>query len=279
MPFYGLLRSSEKGAAQGLIKRWISQNKYLESLVGIYELDASFLKLIYAKAKSTNNFQLLTQILNLKEVSKPFKLEIIEVFTKSKVPLDPGVLYALIKDLDNSHLDKILDNLLCIKELKNDYLYYIEKIAAKRPAIIIPFFQKVFDTDSTITTYDFQEVWAIGECLTESLDNLDLYTDLSPKLFSFLFSIKNKKVQNLLHKLIDTRDKITFIVKLFGWYEKRDLNANNNIEEMLNVVYYLLISNNELSCSIIKELEGMITFVSNSTVGNSVVVKHINPGK
>jgi hypothetical protein len=267
--FNGLLNSEETQQTKNLLKTWIIQGKYLELVVNIYMLDYFLVNLIYEKAKNENNLELLRCILRNQyqdEINRQFVLPIIEIFTKTKVALDCDTIMYVINVMNDQDLEKILENLLHCKRLDQNYLYYIKKVASRKAEILIPFFQKVFDTNLTI--HDFQEAWTIGECVTELLDNLNHYTDLSPKLFSFLFSIKNKKVQNLLHKLIDTRDKITFIVELLGWYEKRGLNANNNIEEILDVVYYLLISNNELSCSIIKELKGIITFVSNGVVGN-----------
>jgi len=269
--FNGLLSSEETQQTKNLLKTWIIQGKYLELVVNIYMLDYFLVNLIYEKAKNENNLELLRCILKNQyqdEINRQFVLPIIEIFTKTKVALDCDTITHVISVINNQDLEKILENLLHCKKLDQNYLYSIENITSRKPEVIIPFFQKVFYSSSTAVIYDFHEAWSIGEYLTELLDNLNHYTDLSPKLFSFLFSIKNKKVQNLLHKLIDTRDKITFIVKLLGWYEKRGLNANNNIEEILDVVYYLLISNNELSYSIIKELKGMITFVSNVVVGN-----------
>ena len=235
--FNGLLSSEETQQTKNLLKTWIIQGKYLELVVNIYMLDYFLVNLIYEKAKNENNLELLRCILRNRyqdEINRQFVLPIIEIFTKTKVALDCNTIMYVINVMNDQDLEKILENLLHCKRLDQNYLYYIKKVAFRKAEIVIPFFQKVFDTNLTI--HDFQEAWTIGECLTELLDNLNHYTDLSPKLFSFLFSIKNKKVQNLLHKLIDTRDKITFIVKLLGWYEKRGLNANNNIEEMLDVV-------------------------------------------
>jgi len=90
---------------------------------------------------------------------------------------------------------------------------------------------------------------------------------LSPKLFSFLFAIKNDKVQDLLYSLINSGKKVTFVIELLECYEKRGLDANNNIKGILSIMKQLII-NNKLSDNQITKLESIITWVSNVVTGN-----------
>ena len=121
--------------------------------------------------------------------------------------------------------------------------------------------------DTNLTICYFQEVWTIGEHLTESLNNLNYYADLSPELFSFLFAIENNKVQDLLYSLINSGDKIIFIIEILEWYGKRGLEANNNIEGILSIMKQLII-NSELRDEELTKLEHIITCESRVVIGN-----------
>lgn len=200
--------------------------------------------------------------------NRQFVLPIIEIFTKAKVALNAHIIIEVINIINDQGLEKILENLLHCKELDQNYLYLIEVIASRKAEIIIPFFQKVFDSSSPIVICDSQEAWATGEHIIEPLDNLNHYASLSPKLFSFLFAVENKKVQDLLYSLINSGKKITFIIETLNWHEKKGVGANNNIEEILNVIKQLIIINNKLSGDEIPKLESIITRVSNVVIGN-----------
>ncbi len=260
--FHGLLASKEKKLTKSLLRTWINQSKYLESLAEIYKLNTSFLRLIYNKARSTNNFQLLTQILKKtyhKEANKPLILPIIDVLTKAKIQLSSSVLYSSIEALDDVHLDKILDNLLCSEQLDLDgtYLYHIEKIARRRPSIIIPFFKQVSKSDLLLAR---QTGYNIGECLVDQLDNRVTAGLLDPDLFSFLFDIKNKKVQSFLTNLVNSANfsEVVSVVNFLECYGKRVLTVNDNIKEILDIIR-LLVTNHILNESILIKLGNIIT--------------------
>ncbi len=267
--FNGLLSSEETQQTKNLLETWIIKGKYLELVVKIYRLDNFLVNVIYEKAKNENNFELLKYILKSRyhnEINGQFVLPIIEIFTKAKVALDQDtIINHVINVINDQDLEKILENLIHCKELDQNYLYSIENIASRKAEIVIPFFQKVFDTNFTI--HAFNQAWSIGEHLTESLNNLNYYADLSPELFSFLFAIENKKVQDLLYSLINSGDKIKFVIEILEWYGKRGLEANNNIEGILSIMKQLII-NSELPDEELTKLEHIITCESRVVIGN-----------
>lgn len=268
--FNGLLGSAEIQKTKNLLETWIIQGKTLELVVKIDRLDVSLLNLIYEKAKNESNFKLLSAILKgpyQDKINQQFVLPIIEIFTKAKKILDLDTIIHVINIINEQDLEKILGNLLHCKTLNQNYFDLIKEIASRKAEIIIPFFQKIFDSSSSTIVYDFYEAWSVGEIILKSPDNINHYADLSPKLFSFLFAIKNDKVQDLLYSLINSGKKVTFVIELLECYEKRGLDANNNIKGILSIMKQLII-NNKLSDNQITKLESIITWVSNVVTGN-----------